>query len=311
MKPFSELDRLLLKPPEHPQIKEGPLLVQATLRDPLHGCLFSDTTDTNRLFTERLQAWQRWLKGLAGSGASVFARYSPFTVWRYPFALAQWIGASNLKFVGFAGAPGIGKTTLVSLIADCALALRPKLKALPLSLDDFYLSKQARLERGIRWRAQTGSHDMPLLLEFAEAFKRGERLWIPHFDHGRDDCLPPTRTTRPLDLVLLEGWLLGLPSQGYQTLTEKLDSLILIDGPLSLAKKRRHAREEGLRWESNGTLGFTHTQMNHFWQEILQPGIERWVPILRQQANLVISLDESGLVTGAHTNPVPLPGEQN
>jgi len=182
-------------------------------------------------------------------------------------------------------------------------AFRPDLSVLRVSFDDFYFSKRERAERGLRWRAQPGAHDLPLTLAFLEAVRRGEPPLIPRFDHGRDDRLPSLPSQKPVDLLLFEGWLLGLRTHGYDAIADRFDSLLFLDGPIELTRQRRFAREAKLRLDSDGQRGFSAQEMENFWLEVLEPGIATWIRPIMAQADLVLSLDASGHLISAAANP--------
>jgi pantothenate kinase-related protein Tda10 len=165
------------------------------------------------------------------------------------------------------------------------------------SLDDFYYSKAERLKRGLRFRAQPGSHDLEAAVRLLTAVRNHESLLnVPRFDHAADDSISPEQFNGPVSTLLFEGWFVGMRDHGYQPLAEQLDYLIYIDCPKQLARDRRFGREEQIRLASGGTRGLSQASMLEFWNEILEPGITRWVSPVREAANLVIQLDSEGRV---------------
>jgi D-glycerate 3-kinase len=126
--------------------------------------------------------------------------------------------------IGINGAQGSGKSTLARLAAEALQHLHGLRPAL-LSLDDFYLTKAARiaLARTVHplcaTRGVPGTHDVPLMVRtfgaLAAASPR-DRTLSPAFDKLADDRLPedrwPVFTGRP-DLVLFEGWCVGLRAE--------------------------------------------------------------------------------------------------
>lgn len=127
----------------------------------------------------------------------------------------------NIPFVGINGAQGSGKSTIAKLV-ELALARVHGLRAVLLSLDDFYLGRPPRflLERNIHplcvTRGVPGTHDVQTLAEVIEALRTAgpdTRTSLPAFDKLSDDRLPreawPQFAGRP-DVILLEGWCVGL-----------------------------------------------------------------------------------------------------
>lgn len=216
--------------------------------------------------------------------------------WSYPFALAQFFAERSEKVLGFAGPPGVGKSSLVSILAE-ALAEIDSGMVLQVSLDDFYLPREERERRGFTWRAPPGTHDLDAASRVLTAVHRGDSwVCVPRFDHARDERRGVDRIEGPVSRLLCEGWFLGLAEQGYEALRERLDYLTYLDCPLSLARERRLGREAALRGQRQGG-GMSQAEVERFWDEVLEPGTRRWVLPLRKTADLVIHLDEQGEVT--------------
>ncbi len=199
------------------------------------------------------------------SAAEVGARIEALTSERKPHVL------------GLSGLPGSGKTTVARLVRG----------AFSMSLDDFYLSKAERAERGLRWRGGPGSHDLELLYEVLERIRsRTAPVTIPRFDHGRDDRGEPTTLEVVPDLVIVEGWFLGYGGQGYGRVRDLLDLLVFIDVPLEEARARRFDREADLRERGEG---FAPDEMQAFWDEALAPNIDLLIAEVRSAADVVLS----------------------
>jgi D-glycerate 3-kinase len=138
-------------------------------------------------------------------------------------------------FVGLSGLPGSGKSTLAGQLGD-ALARRGH-PSLILALDDFYLGKRARsrLAREVHplfaTRGPAGTHDIARLHAVLDALRAGRTdIALPRFDRLRDRPLPPSRWRmlqgRP-DVVLLEGWLVGVPPLSHGALLRAPNALEL------------------------------------------------------------------------------------
>jgi uridine kinase len=211
-----------------------------------------------------------------------------------PTAFAHIIRTTGLRIVGLAGAPGSGKSTIAN---DVIGGLGPS--ALLLSQDDFYYSKLERTERGLSWRGPPGSHDLPALIEVLDRIRdRRSPLVIPRYSPELDDRIEPMVIEDAPEHVLLEGWVVGHRSDGYEEIGDRLDLLVFIDVDVAVAKLRRFGREAKVR-ESGG--GFSEDEMQRFWNEVLEPGLSRWVSDAKADADLIIALDASGRLRSAHT----------
>ena len=124
--------------------------------------------------------------------------------------------------IGLCGAQGTGKS---SLAAALLAVLRHQLgwRGMSLSLDDFYLSTQARQQLAeqvhplLQTRGVPGTHEWDRLRAALQQSREsdGELVW-PRFNKAADDRSPEDawqRQSLPVDLVILEGWCVGLPPQ--------------------------------------------------------------------------------------------------
>lgn len=136
--------------------------------------------------------------------------------------------------VGINGAQGTGKSTLAKTIA-IMLENQFHLKTTVLSLDDFYLSRQARVQLGhsvhplLATRGVPGTHDMlQAMATLQQLCSTCGEVALPGFDKATDDCLPPAvrrHTRAPRDIVILEGWCIGVPPQDSEALNDPVNSL--------------------------------------------------------------------------------------
>jgi len=146
----------------------------------------------------------RWYAGVTGS-------------------LAQRAKAANTApLVGFSGCQGSGKSTLVALMAKVMREVHG-VSTVVLSLDDFYLTKAARaaLAESIHplfaTRGVPGTHDLALLDETIAALRQPSgAVPVPAFDKALDDRTEMVhwrQVSAPVQLILLEGWCVGLSPQ--------------------------------------------------------------------------------------------------
>jgi len=224
----------------------------------------------------------------------------PFDAWASVLPIAQFILKAGLRLVGIAGPPGSGKSTLAKAIVTVANAWGDKPSMISMSLDDFYLSKIDRVAKGLRYRAQPGSHDIGEAVSVLEAvLERREFLRVPHFDHARDERGAPSEYSGTVESLILDGWIVGMQEYGYGKITDLLDAVIFIDCPIHLARYRRSDRDYRIQTESGGLEGFSHREMDEFWSTVLQPGILNWVMPIRERADIVITLDGAGRIVEA------------
>jgi D-glycerate 3-kinase len=162
-------------------------------------------------------------------------------------------GAAPTPLVLGINAPqGCGKTTLVSELE--ALAAATGLAAASVSIDDFYLTRagQAALAASnagnplLELRGNAGSHDLTLgtatLAALASAGP-GDTVALPRYDKaahgGLGDRAPPASwpaVAGPLDLVLLEGWMLGFAPVGPAAAAAVSPHLPAVDAALGAYK---------------------------------------------------------------------------
>jgi uridine kinase len=207
--------------------------------------------------------------------------------------LASVIRVVDAHLVGIAGPPGGGKSTFARSVAD-ELG-----DALVVSLDDYYLSQKERHDHGLRWRGPPGSHDLVGLLELLDRIRNGSGpITVQRFSAEIDDRIEPTTLPSVPPHVLLEGWVLGHRDDGYEQILDRLDLFVFLDIDEKIARARRFARETRLR-EHGG--GFSEDEMQRFWDEVLEPGMQRWVRTAREGADLVIEVNASDELLSART----------
>jgi uridine kinase len=207
--------------------------------------------------------------------------------------MARLIEKTHARAVGIAGPVGSGKSTLAAALSDCLSAAGKAVLAA--SLDDFYFSKAKRAALGFEFRASPGTHDLDALRTLLSDARAGvSPLVVPRFDASIDDCGVPDTLARPIDITLIDGWLVGLSSMGYETLLSELDIIVHLRIPAALAREQRFAREAALR-ERTGR-GLSPAQMERFWQDVLGPGGTSWVRDAEAHADIVLDFDRAGVL---------------
>lgn len=151
------------------------------------------------------------------------------------FLLEAMAAAQRPPCIGVSGLQGSGKTRLAGQLRR-ALARRG-VRVQVLSLDDFYLGRRERAELArtlhplFATRGVPGTHDTDLLRHALDALPRVrpvQPLALPRFDKGRDTRRPPShwrRVSTPPDLIVLEGWCVGVPAQARAALMQPINAL--------------------------------------------------------------------------------------
>lgn len=197
----------------------------------------------------------------AGTHAAAGAGFAQGVVQRVlDDALAAGVGV-----YGIAGLQGSGKSTLAAQLV--ALARARGIRAVALSIDDFYLDRPQReaLARDVHpllaTRGPPGTHDVALACDTLDALARGAPVALPRFDKIDDRRLPVASwaTTDGCDLVLLEGWCLCVPPQSAAELVAPLNALERDedrDGRWRRHCNRALARDYPALWQRIGRLLF-------------------------------------------------------
>ena len=205
--------------------------------------------------------------------------------------VVQLVGASHPRVFAISGPIGAGKSTIAGAVARSLANLG--MRTVAISMDDFYLSRPERRRRGIAWRAAPGSHDLDLMVETLARIQDGSApLVIPRFDQSRDDRGADERLGQAPDVVVFDGWIIGYADEGYDRILRYLDWHLHLDVTTDVARRRRFDRETRLREETG--RAFTPEEMERFWDEVLGPGIDAWVPASVAHADIVIGFTETG-----------------
>lgn len=158
--------------------------------------------------------------------------------WYLPLARQLFERSRDLDrplIVGINGAQGTGKSTLAKFLT--LMLNHQQLRVANLSLDDFYLDSTQRGNLAQRIhpllvsRGVPGTHDLTLaeqvMSELADRASAGQ-LALPRFDKAVDEPKPRAEwetVALPVDVVLLEGWFMGLQPQPDALLEGPVNSL--------------------------------------------------------------------------------------
>jgi D-glycerate 3-kinase len=120
---------------------------------------------------------------------------------------------------GILGGQGTGKTTLTQILRQILATLG--YCTLGFSIDDLYRTYAERYQLRqadprLRWRGPPGTHDVELGLATLDRLRTAppsEPIEIPRFDkslHGGEGDRMPPEVVQGVDIVLFEGWFLGV-----------------------------------------------------------------------------------------------------
>lgn len=158
--------------------------------------------------------------------------YLPFANW-----IARRAKPGKHPFViGMGGTQGCGKTTLCTVLSRI-LSKGFDLKTLVISIDDLYKTRSQRSRQAeevhplFMTRGVPGTHDLELaqfLFDRLHDLKSGENLRLPSFDKSTDerrDVRLWEEVEGPVDIILFEGWCVGLPPQDMTVHTLAMNDL--------------------------------------------------------------------------------------
>ncbi|PWW74007.1 P-loop containing nucleoside triphosphate hydrolase protein [Tuber magnatum] len=234
-------------------------------------------------------------------------------------------------FFGLSGPQGSGKSTLVAALAATLRTYPHSLNVVVFSVDDFYLTHADQValrelhpdNRLVRHRGEPGTHDIELAKKVFRSLHHQQETKIPSYDKSafegqgdRADEVSWEVVGGPYDLVIFEGWCVGLRPlpdhaveeawnegrtlgkgtlgehslehllfvntklKDYDTITDSLDALVHIDAEdISWVYDWRIQQEHGLI-SSRGS-GMTDDQVIEFVNGYM-PAYELYIDNLRR-----------------------------
>ncbi|MFK8020835.1 MAG: hypothetical protein AB8B86_13785 [Pseudomonadales bacterium] len=238
--------------------------------------------------------------------------------------------------VGVSGCQGSGKSTVADYF-QTFLSERMQLRVSVLSIDDFYLPLEKRLQLAreqhklFEVRGVPGTHDCTLLADILDQLtsRNTRSVPVPLFSKRDDDRKPESdwlKVETPVDVLILEGWCVGLTPQlpsalaiaandleefedptarwrttvnnalaeEYQTVFKRIDSLIYLAAPsFSSVYNWRLEQEQKLRIrEGYGGKGqMDEAQIGRF-IKFYQRLTEHGLATLPEQANHLFELND-------------------
>jgi len=148
----------------------------------------------------------------------------------------------GIKFFGIQGSQGSGKSTCASFL-KLILETEYDLRVVVSSIDDFYLTREERqrLAKTVHplfvTRGVPGTHDIQLLLDVFDAAKKEKGFTLPVFDKAKDDRADTGQfqvVSGGVDIVILEGWCVGIPAQNSEELNAPINELEKKEDPDAL-----------------------------------------------------------------------------
>jgi D-glycerate 3-kinase len=132
------------------------------------------------------------------------------------------------------GSQGSGKSTLADYLCT-STAEQQGSQCVALSLDDFYLTREQRIELArdvhplLATRGVPGTHDIPLAMATIKSLIMGQdETLITRFDKSTDDRYPVQdclTLSGPVGLIILEGWCVGAKPQSDEALETAINRL--------------------------------------------------------------------------------------
>jgi D-glycerate 3-kinase len=147
--------------------------------------------------------------------------------------------AGRTLVVGINGCQGSGKTTLADYLCTCLQA--KGLRSIAISIDDFYLTRQQRQQLAtdvhplLSTRGVPGTHDLELALETLQQLSQDSgQVKVPRFNKAQDERLPEEQwphVETPIDIIILEGWCVGITAEAEEALLEPINDLESLKDP--------------------------------------------------------------------------------
>jgi len=237
------------------------------------------------------------------------------TIWYFWLPLALQLADKRKQkgrtFIqGILGGQGIGKTTLAAIINLLLESL--DYTSICISLDDLYQTYEERKklqesDPRLIWRGPPGTHDVELgvkLLDRLLTREDSEIISLPRFDksacNGAGDRSKPQQINKKIDIVLFEGWFVGVPPvdekvfetapppiiteedklfarhsnkrlQAYLPLWQRLDSLIVlwtVDYGISQSWRMEAERKAVASGKSGMRDGEIEQFVEYFWRSL-------------------------------------------
>jgi len=145
----------------------------------------------------------------------------------------------KVKIVGLTGGQGVGKST-ISNILKIVLKKGFDLNTIIFSIDDFYKTLKERkimsqkISKLFLTRGVPGTHDTRLLYNTINTLrnKTSKKILIPRFDKSTDERFKKKKWTTvktKADIIIFEGWCVGVQAQKMKNLVKPINELEKIE----------------------------------------------------------------------------------
>ena len=151
----------------------------------------------------------------------------------------RYAADTTTQILGINGSQGSGKSTLADYLCTM-IADRHGIKAVSLSMDDFYLTKAERALLAdtthplLATRGVPGTHDVDLAIRTIEQLTAGVDTQIPRFDKSIDDRATGDKVEMhrgAAGLIVIEGWCWGAVAQSESELQLPINTLEQTEDP--------------------------------------------------------------------------------
>ena len=234
------------------------------------------------------------------------------------------------KFI-IAGSQGSGKSTLTTVL-KLVLEKFYKKKVMLLSIDDYYLSKNKRLELSKKihplliTRGVPGTHNISVLKKDIINFQKKKfPIVAPLFNKLKDDISSKKKIIKKAEILLLEGWCCGSPpisrdylfkninrlestldknkawrqyynfqlQKDYKKVFSLFDKQIYIQAPsFTYISKWRYAQEESNALKSKGEKFMKKKDLHKFIQHYEK--LTKWmIKTMPAKADMLIKIDKN------------------
>jgi len=197
--------------------------------------------ERNKLETAYLTDAAKWYTGLISAIRAHQHSATNGTVDNTINSAVTNIARTNNKqtpvLIGINGCQGSGKSTLADYLATYLTSVY-KMNVAVLSLDDFYYSHQQRKNLSehehhlLQTRGVPGTHNLSLahntLDKLQSANNKSAPVALPRFNKATDNPYPESEwpvIQGAVDVIILEGWCLGVQAQTDEALLEPVNNL--------------------------------------------------------------------------------------
>ena len=216
---------------------------------------------------------------------------------------AREAGSSEALVVGIVGSVGAGKSTFAQLLklllsSGCCTGCKGKVtppRCEEVSLDDFLTSQKERAELGIanRWELNsTAEYFAESVLAKLKTLGAESVVDVPCFSKGLDDRLDTVRTIRgPVDIVIFEGWRVGVAHPNFYPFNRVVDTLMFIEVDFNaIIDMKFEAARRGIV-DCGVDMYATHGGYAHVLERHYRRMYEEWILPVKNSADVVLQKD--------------------